>query len=95
MLPHGEFGLDTITVVGQSCYGEHRSIPEIHQRLVQRGVSIAQRAVTDLLERYEALVALHLADEERLLERLKARSGDFGHRRPAAGCGTRGTLGPA
>ncbi len=70
-LPHGEFGLDIITVIGQLRYGEHRSIPEIHQRLVQRGVSIAQRTVTDLLERYEELVALHLADEERLLERLK------------------------
>lgn len=70
-LPHGEFGLDIITVVGQLRYGEHRSIPEIHQRLVQRGVSIAPRTVTDLLERYEELVALHLADEERLLERLK------------------------
>ncbi len=69
--PHGEFGLDIITVIGQLRYGEHRSIPEIHQRLVQRGVSIAQRTVTDLLERYEELVALHLADEERLLERLK------------------------
>jgi len=69
-LPHGEFGLDIITVIGQLRYGEHRSIPEIHQRLVQRGVSIAQRTVTDLLERYEELVALHLADEQRLLERL-------------------------
>jgi hypothetical protein len=70
-LPHGEFGLDIITVIGQLRYGEHRSIPEIHQRLVQRGVSIAQRTVTDLLERYEELVALHLADEQRLLELLK------------------------
>jgi hypothetical protein len=70
-LPHGEFGLDIITVIGQLRYGEHRSIPEIHQRLESRGVSIAQRTVTDLLERYEELVALHLADEERLQERLK------------------------
>jgi hypothetical protein len=70
-LPHGEFGLDIITVIGQLRYGEHRSIPEIHQRLVQRGVGIAQRTVTDLLERYEELVALHLADEERLQDRLK------------------------
>ncbi len=58
-------------MIGQLRYGEHRSIPEIHQRLVQRGVGIAGRTVTDLLERYEELVALHLADEERLLERLK------------------------
>src|SRR5205823_3284703 len=70
-LPHGEFGLDIITVIGQLRYGEHRSIPEIHQRLVQRGVRIAQRTVTDLLERYEELVALHLADEERVLQRLR------------------------
>jgi hypothetical protein len=70
-LPHGEFGLDIITVIGQLRHGEHRSIPEIHQRLVQRGVGIAQRTVTDLLERYEELVALHLADEQRLQDRLK------------------------
>ena len=70
-LPHGEFGLDIITVIGQLRYGEHRSIPEIHQRLVQRGVTIAQRTVTDLLERYEELVALHLADEARIQARLK------------------------
>ena len=70
-LPHGEFGLDIITVIGQLRYGEHRSIPEIHQRLVERGVSIAQRTVTDLLERSEELVALHLADEERVKARLK------------------------
>jgi hypothetical protein len=70
-LPHGEFGLDIITLIGQLRYGEHRSIPEIHQRLESRGVRIAQRTVTDLLERYEELVALHLADEERIKARLK------------------------
>jgi hypothetical protein len=70
-LPHGEFGLDIILVIGQLRYGEHRSIPEIHQRLQQRGVQIAQRTVSDLLERYEELVALHLADEERVQQRLK------------------------
>src|SRR5260370_5222171 len=70
-VPTGEFGLDIITVVGQLRYGEHRSIPEIHQRLVQQGVSIAQRTVTDLLERYEEPIALHLADEERIKARLK------------------------
>ena len=46
-LPHGEFGLDIITVVGQLRYGEHRSIPEIHQRLIQQGVGIAQRTATE------------------------------------------------
>lgn len=70
-LPHGEFGLDSITWIGQLRYGEHRSIPELHQRLLQRGVRISQRAVTALLERYEELVALHLADEQRLQARLQ------------------------
>src|SRR5205823_7894769 len=60
-----------ITLIGQLRYGEHRSIPEIHQRLLQRGVSIAERTVTDLLARYEELVALQLADEHRLRQRLK------------------------
>src|SRR6266516_4183756 len=64
-LPHGEFGLDIITVIGQLRYGEHRSIPEIHQRLVQQGVSIAQRTVTDLLERYEELLARTLLSSTR------------------------------
>src|SRR3954451_23818445 len=32
-LPHGEFGLDVIALVGTLRYGEHRSVPEIHQRL--------------------------------------------------------------
>jgi hypothetical protein len=50
-LPHGEFGLHIITVLGQWRSGEHRSIPPIQQRLVERGVRIAQRTVTDLLER--------------------------------------------
>ena len=92
-LPHGEFGLDIITVIGQLRYGEHRSIPEIHQRLVQRGVTIAQRTVTDLLERYEELVALHLADEARIQARLKGASpGSAGYRWDATGCRPRGSL---
>src|SRR5260221_3630409 len=70
-LPNGESGMDIITVIGQLRYGEHRSIPEIHQRLVQQGASIAQRTVTDLLARYEELLALHLADEEPINALLK------------------------
>lgn len=52
-------------------YAFHRSIPEIHQALRERGVSIAERTVTHLLQRYEELVALHLSDKSRLHERLK------------------------
>jgi len=69
-LPHGEFGLDVIALVGALRYGEHRSVPEIRQALVARGVAIAERTVTNLLQRYEELVALRLADQTRLRERL-------------------------
>jgi hypothetical protein len=70
-LPHGEFGLDVIALVGTLRYTSHRSIPEIHQALCDRGVQIAERTVTHLLQRYEELVALHLADHQRLRERFK------------------------
>ncbi len=74
-LPHGEFGLDVITLVGQLRYREHRSVPEIHQALEHRGVVIAERTVGHLIERYEELVALHLTDDRRLRERLSREGG--------------------
>ena len=58
-LPHGEFGLDVIALVGTLRYTSHRSVPEIHQALRDRGVPIAERTVTHLLQRYEELVALN------------------------------------
>lgn len=67
-LPHGEFGLDVIALVGALRYQEQRSIPQIHQELQRRGVQVAQRTVTDQLYRYEELLALHLADRKRLRE---------------------------
>jgi hypothetical protein len=70
-LPHGEFGLDVIALVGVLRYHELRSIPQIHEELRRRGLQIAQRTVTDQLYRYEELLALHLADSQRLRERLK------------------------
>jgi len=70
-LPHGEFGLDVIALVGTLRYTYHRSIPEIHQALRDRGVPIAERTVTHLLQRYEELVALHLTEKPRLRERFK------------------------
>ena len=69
-LPHGEFGLDVIALVGTLRYQEQRSIPQIHQELQRRGVQIASRTVTDQLYRYEELLALSLADPKRLQERL-------------------------
>ena len=70
-LPHGEFGLDVIALVGTLRYTSHRSVPEIHQTLCYRGISIAERTVTHLLQRYEELVALSLSDRHRLQERFK------------------------
>jgi len=70
-LPHGEFGLDVIALIGTLRYTSHRSVPEIHQALCDRGVPIAERTVTHLLQRYEELVALRLADQQRLHECFK------------------------
>ncbi len=69
-LPHGEFGLDLIALVGTLRFAHHRTVPEIHQELLARGVPIAQRSVTNLLYRYEELVALALSDQTRLQHRL-------------------------
>ena len=65
-LPHGEFGLDVIALVGTLRKCSHRSVPEIHQALLVRGMQIAERTVLNLLQRYEELVAVRLADAERL-----------------------------
>ncbi len=70
-LPHGEFGLDIIALIGQWRFREHRSVPEMHQALLARGVTIALRSVTYLMHRYEELVALRVADQERIKARLQ------------------------
>ena len=69
-IPHGEFGLDVIALVGMVRYRQQCSIPQIHEELGRRGLSMAQRTVTDQLYRSEELVALHLADSGRLKTRL-------------------------
>jgi hypothetical protein len=65
-LPHHEFGLDVLALVGRLRYAEHRSVPEIHQELMRRGVAIALRSVSNLLDRYDELRALATADRARL-----------------------------
>src|SRR5258706_2466776 len=72
-LPHSEFGLDVIALIGSLRYRERRSVPELHAELQRRGVSIAERSVTHLLHRYEELVALRLTETARLQERLPAQ----------------------
>jgi hypothetical protein len=63
-----------IALVGALRYQQHRSVPEIHQELVQRGVRICQRSVTNLLDRYDELVSLRLSDSRRL-RRILTRQG--------------------
>lgn len=74
-LPHGEFGLDVIALVGQRRSREHRSVPEIHQELERRGVMLGERTVGHLIERYEELVALELTGDRRLRDRLVREGG--------------------
>jgi hypothetical protein len=61
-----EFGLDVVALTGTLRYRGHRTVPEIHQELVRRGVAISERSVTNLLDRYDELLALSLADRGRL-----------------------------
>jgi hypothetical protein len=70
-LPHGEFGLEGIALIGRWRFREHRSVPEMHRALLARGVGITERSVTNLMQRYEELVALRVADHERIKARLQ------------------------
>jgi hypothetical protein len=65
-LPQGEFGLDVIALVGALRHAQHRSVPEIHRELLGRGVALSQRTVTNLLDRYEELVAHRLSQNTSL-----------------------------
>src|SRR3954463_15333538 len=49
--------MDVIALTDTLRYREHRSVPEIHRELTRRGVAICERSVTNLLERYDELVA--------------------------------------
>jgi hypothetical protein len=72
-LPHHEFGLDVVALVGRLRYAEHRSVPEIRTHRVGRGLLIAERTVTNLLDRYDELLAVALTDEKRLKKVLAAQ----------------------
>jgi hypothetical protein len=65
-LPQHEFGLDVIALIGALRYQQHRSVPEIHQELLARGLRICERTVTNLLDRYDELVSVRLSDSRRL-----------------------------
>src|SRR6266566_4213030 len=65
-LPKHEFGFDVLTFISTQRYAYHHSVPTIHQALRERGMAVAPRTVTNLLERYDELVALSLQDTARL-----------------------------
>jgi hypothetical protein len=65
-LPQHEFGLDVVALVGVLRHRDHRSVPEIYATLRGRGVEIAERSVTNLLDRYDELLATMLTDGGRL-----------------------------
>ena len=66
VLPQHEFGLDVIALIGALRYREHKSVPEMHGVLRERGMVIAERTVTNLLDRYDELMATSLADDDGL-----------------------------
>jgi hypothetical protein len=55
-----------IALVGVLRYRRHQSLKEIHHSLHERGLSIGERTVLNLLARYEELVTIHMTDRERL-----------------------------
>ena len=65
-LPQHEFGLDVIALVGALRHRDHRSVPEIHAILRARGMQVCERSVTNLLARYEEVLATTLTDSARL-----------------------------
>lgn len=66
MLPQYEVGLDVVALVGTLRHTQHRSVTEIHAELVRRGVAVCVRTVTNLLDRYDELLALSTSDPKRL-----------------------------
>ena len=73
-LPHHEFGLDVIAQIGTWRYRKHQSVPEMHAALQARQLPVSERSVTNLLARYDELVALAVLDVERV-RRLTAAAG--------------------
>src|SRR3954464_13197341 len=88
-LPQHEFGLDVVALVGALRHREHRSVPEIHAILRGRGVPIAERSVTNLLDRYDEVLAVQLGDplhlrrqlagQDRIILALDGLQPDVGH----------------
>ena len=72
-LPHSEYGLDVLALIGALRYGQHRTVPEIHTTLLERHIEVSERTVTLLVHRYEELLALRLMDATCLRAKLRER----------------------
>jgi hypothetical protein len=72
-LAQHEFGPDVIALSGVQRHRHHRSVPEIHQALRAQGVAIAERSVTNLLDRDDELLATALTASGRLRALLAAQ----------------------
>jgi len=55
-----------MALAGAWRYQEHRSVPPNPSTVATTGVCISQRSVSNLLERYDELVAISLSDIERI-----------------------------
>ena len=66
-------GVRPVVVAGLGTHrcAEHQTVPELHPALRARGLDIAERTVTPLVQRYEELLALRLADQPRRRDRLQ------------------------
>ena len=70
-LPEQECGLDLVLRVGQLRYREHRSCPEIHERLRQESIHVALRTVQNVLTQYDTLLSLALDTMPERTDRLR------------------------
>jgi hypothetical protein len=64
-LPKHAFGLDVLPGMGPPRSAHHHSVPTSHQALIARGRAVAPRTGTNLLERYDDLVARSRQDPPR------------------------------
>jgi hypothetical protein len=53
-----------IALTGVLRHCNHRNVPEIHQALRERGVTLAERSATNPLDRYGELLATSLIDSD-------------------------------
>jgi hypothetical protein len=60
-----------VALISMLRHRDYRSVPEIHAALRQRGVEIAERSETNLLDRYDELLATSATSTRRLRRVLK------------------------